>query len=192
MSLIEWLATGCGIIYILLAIRNLSLCFVFGLVGSLIWAYASYEYYQLIWDASLNVFYAAMSIYGLWAWQRGQQAAPLAISEWPISKHLSVCAVGLVFVAGMTYVGQHFLAGRFAFWDAFTTVYLVIGTIMLTRRVHSSWIYLLIADIIYIFIYQASGATLFMWMMVLYSVMAVVGYIQWRKLAKLESRELSH
>ena len=62
MSKPEIIATILSIIYIVLAVRNKSLCFVFGLLASLVWGYVSFYNYNLLFDALLQVFYVGMSI----------------------------------------------------------------------------------------------------------------------------------
>lgn len=182
MSPIEIIAITLSIIYILLAVKNRASCFVFGFIGSLLWAYASYFNYNLQWDAFLNLFYAAMSIYGLYIWTKGMNGSEMPIRSQGLKKHIFTLLISAVFIVIMTWFGESILHTSFAFLDALTTVLSIVGTIYLSKRYIGSWIYLLIADIIYIYVYQKQGATLFMWMMVLYSIMAIGGFTQWKKL----------
>ena len=57
----------------------------------------------------------------------------------------------------------------------------MLATYYLVKRKIECWIYFIIADAIYIYIYWAQGAKLFAGMMVVYTVMAAVGYWQWAK-----------
>ena len=186
MSTIEILAAGLSVVYVLLAIRNKPICFVFGLLGSLLWAYSSYTLYNLKWDAFLNVFYALMSVYGLWVWTGGSSKVALPIQRLSFNKHLSTLFLGGVATLLMAYIGQEYINSNYAFLDALTTILSIIGTIFISQRYLSSWAYLLLADLIYIYIYFASGASIFMWMMVFYSFMAILGLIQWNKIFNRE------
>jgi nicotinamide mononucleotide transporter len=169
--------------YLVLAVRNHVSCFVIGFVSSLLWAYSSWELYNLKWDASLNLFYAIMSIYGFYAWTRGyDEVEERPITEHNLSRHGIYILIIIVCTLAMTWGGIEVLGTSFAFWDSLTTVLSVLGTFLLTYRIMSTWVYLLIADIIYIGIYWASGAYAFSVMMVIYSVMAIAGWLSWRKI----------
>lgn len=186
MGILEITATVFSVIYLVLAVRNKVLCFAVGIISSLLWAYASYTVYNLQWDAALNVFYAIMSIYGIYAWTKGyDDEVERPITEHSFTTHLGYLVAVCVATVIMTWGGVEILGTSFAFWDALSTVLSVLGTFLLTYRIHSTWIYLLIADIIYIGIYWASDAYIFCGMMVVYSVMAVAGWFSWRRIRDL-------
>ena len=187
MSPIEIFAAAFSIVYVLLAVKNKASCFIFGLLGSLLWAYASYYMYNLKWDAFLNIFYAAMSIYGLWVWTGGRKKVAIPISRLPIKQHGITLAIAGLGTLLMAYIGQVFISSNYAFADALTTVLSIIGTLYIAQRYLFSWTYLLVADLIYIYIYFISGASIFMWMMVFYSFMAILGLIQWYKIFESET-----
>ena len=69
MSTLEIISTVLSLIYIVLAVNNKSICFVFGLVASLFWGYVSMFSYNLLFDAILQIFYMGMSLYGLYLWR---------------------------------------------------------------------------------------------------------------------------
>lgn len=138
----------------------------------------------------LNAFYAVMSVYGWFAWQAGQSATDeLPITERSLTTHALYVIVVVCSTSIMTWGGVKILGTSFALWDSLSTVLSILGTILLTRRIISTWIYLLIADLIYVGIYAASGAYLFMGMMIIYSVMAIVGYSRWQRI-RLAPRHL--
>lgn len=163
--------------------RNKALCFVIGFVSSVLWAYSSYAFYNLKWDAGLNLFYAVMSVYGWYAWRYGgDDDTELPIAALPAWSHGYCLLIVVVTTAAMTWSGYTILDTSLPLWDSVTTVLSVLGTFLLTRRMIDAWLYLLIADLIYIGIYATSGAYLFMMMMIIYSVMAVVGWYKWQRM----------
>jgi nicotinamide mononucleotide transporter len=186
MSPIETLAASLSVVYVFLAVRNKPSCFIFGFLGSLIWAYSSYKLYNLKWDALLNIFYAGMSMYGFWLWTGGGTKALLPIQKLPLKKHLPTLFLAGMGTLTMAYIGQEYINSNYALGDGLTTILSIIGTVFIAKRYLSSWIYLLIADLFYIYIYYLSGAGIFMWMMVFYSIMAILGFIQWHKIYKSE------
>lgn len=182
MSELEIIASLLSIIYIVLAVRNKSVCFVFGLVASLVWAYVSLYNYNLLFDALLQIFYVGMSVYGLYLWRSGKdQKVELPITRMSFQEHLLTLLSGIVLGVGVAYVTSFFYEASWPYLDSLTTAFLMIATYFLVQRKLECWIYFVIADAIYVYIYLEQGAQVFACMMVLYTIMAVLGYTQWRK-----------
>lgn len=186
MGLLEWLATGFSLIYLILAVYNRPICFVFGMIGSMIWAYTSYVTYHLVFDAGLQIFYAIISLVGLYNWKYGDQGEAADVRERRFPFHIAIIGAGLV----VSYV-LYQLSGRieminYPLMDATTTVFLVVGTILLIYRIHSSWIYLVVADLFYLYIYAKVDAYLYVAMMIIYIVFGLWGYVRWFKYLKLD------
>lgn len=182
-GLIDWLAFTLSIIYIILAIANKPICFVFGLLSALCWAYASYIYYNLFFDALLQIFYVAMSLVGIYKWsQRTNEKALLPISHIKKIEHLKLVAVGILISVLFAWSAESFLDIDLAFADALTSSFSIIATYLLVQRKIENWIYFIICDLVYaLFIYPSQGAYLMMVMMFIFTIMAVVGYLSWKR-----------
>ena len=88
MSILETIATLLSLIYIVLAVNNKSICFVFGLVASLVWGYVSMYSYNLLFDTILQIFYVGMSVYGLYLWRSSKdQSEELPITHMTAKDH---------------------------------------------------------------------------------------------------------
>ncbi len=182
MSWIQWLSFIFSLIYIALAVRNKAVCFVFGLLASVLWAWESYFVFELKFDALLQVFYAFMSVLGLFMWFKGgENNEKLPISSKSYRFHIISILLIFLFAIGLSVFSNPLLQGKMPFLDAFTTVGSVFATILLVKRVLENWIYYIVFDILYLYIYGKSGAWLFVAMMVIYTVMAIIGYRQWSK-----------
>ena len=182
MSNLEIIATILSIIYIVLAVRNKSLCFVFGLLASLVWGYVSLYSYNLLFDALLQMFYVGMSIYGLYLWGSGKsEREELAITRMSGKEHILTILGGVVLGIGVAYATSFFYKASWPYLDSLTTAFLMIATYFLVQRKLECWIYFVIADAVYIYIYHKQGAELFAIMMVLYTIMAIIGFMQWQK-----------
>ena len=185
MSAVAWAATLLSLVYLWLAIRNRAACFVFGAMASLLWAYESYYVYHLVFDGCLQIFYVVMSLIGIYRWQQGGTGS----TEKPITNyskivHLGIVLLGVVASSLLIYVSQYIDIISLPILDATTTVYLIIGTLLLVERELYSWVYLVIADLAYIYIYGSQGAWLFAVMMLIYSVFGIVGFMEWRKIVR--------
>lgn len=181
MGLTEWGATIFSLIYLYYAIKNKPICFVYGIIGSGIWAFVSYGG-NYIFDAALQVFYIVMSIIGIYRWKfGGSDKSELPISEYSLPKHFLIIAAGIALSLFLYWVSGFIEFIDQPLLDAFTTVFLIIGTILLIERKLSSWIYLVVADIGCIYMYGLKSWWLFVGVMVVYIVFGVIGYWQWKK-----------
>jgi len=181
MGYAEWGATIFSLIYLYYAIKNKPVCFIYGIIGSAIWAFVSFGGHY-IFDAALQVFYIIMSVIGIYRWKfGGQQKSELPITEYEASQHAFIVVIGSA-IAYLLYWSSQFIdLIDQPLLDAFTTVFLIIGTILLIERKLSSWIYLVIADIGCIYMYGLKGWWLFVGVMVVYIVFGIFGYLEWRK-----------
>lgn len=182
MGLIEGLSVLLSFVYLYYAIKNKAICFVFGVLASCLWAYESLFTYQLKFDAALQVFYVFMSLIGLYRWKYGgRENTEKPIQKYSIQRHGLIIIIGLVltyiFIYGSTYVD----AIARPKLDAFTTVFFVLGTLLLVDREINSWLYLVICNIVMVYVYTVSSAWLFAFMMICYTCFGVIGYLSWSK-----------
>jgi len=181
MSEAEWGATIFSLVYLYYAIQNKPICFAYGIIGSALWAFVVYQAH-LIFDTGLQVFYIGMSLYGIYRWKfGGDQKTELPITNLSLSQHI-VISVATVAISYLLFLSSQFIEIiDKPFLDALTTTMLVIGTILLVERKLYSWIYLVVADIGYLYIYGAAGLWLLFFVMVVYIVFGTVGFLKWRR-----------
>ena len=177
-----------GIFYVVLAARASVWCWVFGIISCSLWAYATYTLYDLYIDALLQVFYVVMGFFGIWQWMKGgKKGQNLPIGKMPWRQHLFIILGGLVisyFIAG---VFSEFTPAAATGWDSLTTVFSVIATVLTVRKVLENWIYWIITDLIYVGLYFSRGSSLFTGLMVIYTVIAVIGWLEWRRQYALQT-----
>lgn len=188
---LDWLALLTSLAYVWLAARDNNWCWAFAAVSTAVWAYQSFVEYQLVSDGMLQVFYFIMAGVGLWRWRgRGSKASPeeqgtggekCPISRMPLREHLLVIG-GSMAGAALLYF---FVSGNFTaaatLPDAVTTVFSVTTTFLLIGRRLENWLYWIVIDIAYVWIYASTGAILFAVMMVVNVGMALYGYRNWQR-----------
>jgi len=76
-----------------------------------------------------------------------------------------------------------YTAAAATYWDAFTTAFSVIATVMLVQRRLENWLYWIVIDLTYAGLYWSRAAVLFALLMLVYSVIAVFAYRNWTRLA---------
>lgn len=184
----EALAVVLGLAYLLLAAREHPACWGCALVSTVIYA-ALFWNVSLLMESLLNVFYMAMAGYGWWAWQRGGVARqPLVITRWQARRHLFVIGAVLAVAAINGALLSRHTDAAWPYVDAFTTWGAVVTTWMVARKVLENWIYWFVIDGVSIPIYLDRGLHLTAGLFFAYLVIAVFGFLQWRRAYVATSR----
>lgn len=192
--MLEWLsletiAVLLSIAYLLLAMAENSLCWYCAFISTAIyvWIFGDVNLYM---ESALNVYYMAMAIYGWYQWrQGGESSSGIAISRWDPRQHLTAIAVILIATGISGYLLASSTDAVFPFLDSFTTWGSVLTTYMVARKVVENWIYWIVINSVSIFLfidrelYQTAG------LFCLYLILAVIGYIAWRKAYLKQSNE---
>lgn len=181
-SWIDWAATITALIYVVLAARENIWCWFWGIISCSLWAYASFVFYELWMDALLQVFYVVMAFVGIYQWKFSQQNQQLrATQSMTYREHLLywVAIVPATFLFGYFFANYTPAAASYA--DAFTTILSIAATIMLVQKKLETWWYWVLADGLYILLYARQGAFLFAILMVIYVIIAIIGYFNWKK-----------
>lgn len=161
--------------------------FYFGLVNILAYSYVAYQsrYYG---DVMLNMLYfLPMAFVGIYFWKKnmnkGGEVVVRSLSwkdrlVWFGGSLIVLIVYGLILTA---------IKGTLPFIDSATTVFSIIATIMLNKRLTEQWLYWIIVDVLsvvmwaYIFITSGGDVSmLVMWSAFL--VNALYGYYNWKKM----------
>lgn len=178
---LDWTVTITALIYVVLSARNSPWGWPFGIVSCALWGYASFFEYDLYLDAILQLFYVVMGFIGLNAWLRGGAAGGvLPISRTTPTQHAWVLAIGLLSGLLFGYAFSHTAAAA-TYWDAFTTTFSILATVLLVRRQLENWLYWIVIDLAYVGLYFSRGAILFALLMVIYVIIAAFAYRSWSK-----------
>lgn len=180
-SWIDWVATISALLYVLLAARGNNWCWLWAIISGVLWAYASYVFYQLLFDALLQVFYVVMAVVGWWQWRLGgTQGTPLPMSWMSRPAHFFTIVGGSLLSIAFAYTAATLTTAAATYWDAFTTVFSVITTFWLVRRKIDNWLYWIFIDLLYAGLYATRGAYLFAVLMLVYTGIAALAFYRWR------------
>ena len=183
-SWIDWWVTFTALIYVFLAARGNIWCWFWGIMSCSFWAYASFMFYDLWLDALLQVFYVIMGVVGIYQWKFGQKGKlALFIQNLPKHQHLPIILIGGLFTFFFGYFFEQYTTAAATYLDAFTTVFSILATFLLIRKIIENWLYWIVIDVVYLYLYASRGAYLFALIMLIYVIIAVDGYLKWRKLA---------
>jgi nicotinamide mononucleotide transporter len=184
MSAWEAAAVVCAIAYLLLAVREKILCWAFAFISTSIYTVLFWDV-SLVMESALNVYYMAMAVYGYQQWTRGggNGNAPreLAIRAMSTRQHAVVIALITVLTLASGYLLGEYSSAAWPFVDSFTTWASVITTYLVARKYLENWLYWLVIDSVSVPLYIDRGLQLTALLFVAYIVIAVFGYIGWRR-----------
>lgn len=182
---LEALGVLFSVLYLVLAIRENLWCWPAAFVASVLSVVVLYEA-RLYSESALNVFYAAMAVYGWYQWQFGRRpndsaSAGLRIATWPWRLHAVAISGCLIASAGVGAVMSGYTAAAFPFLDAFVTVSSVLTTYMVARKILENWVYWLVIDSLSLYLYVARGLYGYAALFALYLVLVVIGWYRWQR-----------
>lgn len=140
--------------------------------------FAIYVEARLFSDATLQVFYMVMSIYGLVSWRKGEQKPALRISRLPIRQHIWLIALGVIMTVLLGQFWTLFDAAL-PFADAFTSSFSIIATFMVARKILENWVYWIVIDSVCVFIYIDRELWLIALLFLIYTIIAIFGLKMW-------------
>lgn len=155
-----------------------------GLISTFIYAYLLWKW-DLLGDSMINGYYFIMSIYGWYHWTRKKGD----IEEFPVSvitNKEKIIAL-IIFVLTIIFVVIVYLYfGKFTNWysyvDTFVTGIFFVGMWLMAKRKIENWIFWIIGDLISIPLYFAKGYTFTSFQYIVFTIIAVFGYLEWKKI----------
>ena len=93
-SSIELAAVLLALAYLGLAIRQHIACWAAAFVSSALYVLVLFRAH-LYMESALNVFYAAMALYGFWQWRSRRAGGALRVSRWPLGRHALALVLAL-------------------------------------------------------------------------------------------------
>lgn len=182
LSWIDWSATLLALVYVILAARQRAIAWMFGIVSCSLWAYASFFFYQLYLDALLQLFYVGMGFWGWFSWRKNMTSGGnLSIATLPWQQHLWLITAGTLIGLLFGYFFAAWTPAAATYPDALTTIFALFATLMQVRKILENWLYWIVIDAAYAWLYGSRGAWLFMLLMVVYVAIATIAWWQWQK-----------
>jgi len=152
-------------------------------------AISSVMYFMLFWrskiygDASLQIFFAAVALWGWYQWLRGVQPDGTAIRVSRLSRRglaltIAACAV-LWPVTGLflkTYTDTDV-----PWWDAFPTSVSLVGQYLLGRKYIENWAAWIAVNLVSVGLFAYKGLWLTLGLYAVFIALSVVGWREWSK-----------
>lgn len=187
----EFVAVITGVASVWFSRKEDILVYPVGLISTIIFIFISFKG-SLLGEASVNIYYTIMSIYGwiLWAKKDQQQHHVIKITsaktkEW--GQHIGFFAVFYITIFyALTYLKKDFAPGAIPWADAFASATAFTGMWLMTKKKIESWYWWIATNMASIPLYYVKHYVFTSLSYVVLLIMAFWGLIEWYKRQKAE------
>ena len=185
----EGLAVIAGIASVLLSRVASVWLYPVGLVNSVFYVWLSMQG-QLLGEASVNIFYTAVSLYGWWLWLQKKDSGHKPALEisflsrrgWLLSIAATIGLYAALFLA-LRFAKEAFAPGAIPWADAFASATAYVGMWLMARKKVESWVWWIATDVASVPLYYAKGYAFTTVQFAVFTVLAVLGLVEWRRRA---------
>jgi nicotinamide mononucleotide transporter len=188
-GVLEYIAVFAGIASVWFSKKEHILVYPVGLVNTIIYIFLSLEGH-LPGEASVNLYYTVMSIYGWLAWNRKDPAhQPLlhirfsSAKEWVGQLFFFLLFYAGIFLA-LRYLQRSFAPGAIPWADALASATAYTGMWLMTRKRVESWYWWIATNLASIPLYFVKGYVFTSVYYLVLLILAFWGLIEWRKKAR--------
>jgi nicotinamide mononucleotide transporter len=188
-SALEFIAVLAGIASVWFSKKEQVLVYPVGLINTTIFVYLSFKGH-LLGEASVNIYYTIMSIYGWWLWTRknDQQETILQIqfstSKEVLQQLLFFAAFYVVLYTALFFSKTSFAPGAIPGADALSSAAAYTGMWLMAKKKVESWYYWIATNIFSIPLYFVKGYVFTSVQFAVLLALAIAGLIEWRKKAQ--------
>jgi nicotinamide mononucleotide transporter len=188
-SLLEFIAVVSGIASVWYSRAENILVYPVGLVNTIIYVFISLNG-SLFGEASVNLYYTIMSVYGwiLWAKKNQQQQHVVKITfssskEW-VHQLLFFATFYIVIFFSLSYLKKNFSAGAIPWADAFASSTAFTGMWLMAKKKVESWYWWIATNIASIPLYFVKHYAFTSVYYLILLALAVMGTFSWQQKAK--------
>jgi nicotinamide mononucleotide transporter len=180
----ELFGTVFGLVYVWLSIRQSLYTWPAGIITSLLycWVFFEAKFYAMM---ALQGYYIAISIYGWWSWRKGNDNSSvggnLRVSLTNKNLWIRLFIINLLLTFVMYYLLRRYTDSPLPFGDTVTTTLSIIATWMLARKKLEHWLIWIFVDLLCAGLYLHRGLYPTVLLFLAYSIMAGIGFYEWRK-----------
>lgn len=189
-SILEYIAVVSGIVSVWFSRKTSVWVYPTGLINTIIYIWLSYQM-SLYGEASVNLYYTIMSIYGWWMWTRRNEQHQLIVEvQWSSKKdwmaQLSFFTIAyIVLYLILDHVRNAFAAETIPWADALASASAYTAMWLMTRKKVESWYWWIITNITSIPLYFVKGYMVTSVYYIILLIMAFAGLATWiRKTTK--------
>ena len=184
-SLLEYIAVFTGIASVWFSRKENILVYPVGLVSTILYIYLSAKG-SLFGEASVNLYYTIVSVYGWVLWTRKDAQHHLVLHiTWSDKKErkqqfIFFFVFYIILFCALTFL-EKFFPGAIPWADAFASATAYVGMWLMAKKKVESWYWWIATDIASVPLYFAKGFVFTSVYFFVLFIMAVAGLIEWQK-----------
>jgi nicotinamide mononucleotide transporter len=182
---LEVLAAAGNLAFTVLLLYEKRVGWLFGLVASLL-GVVLFTHQHVYAQVGLNTFYTVMGAYGWWQWGRGGGGEAPIIRRGPLF-HLVMLALGSLGALVLVWAARYLPDPVHVELDATVTVYSLLATWMLARKILESWVWYIAADLAAIVLYLLLGMHAYAVLYIIYVCLSIAALVRWTREWKARS-----
>ena len=181
----EIIGTILSLVYLYLSIIQNKWLWPLGLVSSAMYTYIFLKA-GIYADMGLQIYYVIISVYGWFVWidmqkeKKNSSATVKSLSKLKLLPIWLLIFTSIVFIV-LSQILVHFTDSTVPYIDAFTTALSITATWMLARKIIEHWILWIVVDLVSSGVYYVKGLYVTIFLYIVYTIFAVVGYLFWLK-----------
>ena len=190
---VEAIAVIAGIVSVWYSRKENVLVFPTGLLNTTLFIYLSYRGH-LLGEASVNLYYTVMSIYGWYLWTRKKednqtfvlQITTSSKKEW-IQQLAFFSAFYVVIYFTLIYLKTAFAPEAIPWADAFASATAYTGMWLMAKKKVESWIWWILTNIASMPLYFIKGYAFTSLQFLVLLVLAIAGWYSWKQKARAKN-----
>jgi nicotinamide mononucleotide transporter len=187
---IEGVAVIAGIVSVWYCKKENILVYPTGLVNTIFYIYLSYKGH-LLGEASVNLYYTIMSLYGWYLWTRKKEdhqtlALQITLSnkkEW-LQQIVFFASFYILIFVSLKFAKAAFAPEAIPWADAFASATAYTGMWLMAKKKVESWIWWILTNIASIPLYFIKGYAFTSVQFIILLILAFAGLLSWRRKAK--------
>lgn len=179
----EWLGVFFSVFQVLLARKNNSNNYLFGIAGISLTLYVMMQS-KLYAEFTLNLYYLIMSIYGWLYWKFGKLQSETNITETTCQEKLITAGIVIGTFSLFWFFLTQYTDSDVPIWDSLVSAFAWAGMWLMARRKIENWILLNVSNIIAIPLLIHKDLYLYAILTAFLFIVAISGYLEWRKIIK--------
>ncbi len=182
--ILEILGVLLGLISVVYAKKNNVLVYPTGMVSTAIFVYLLFKW-SLLGDMLINAYYFIMCGYGYYYWSQKKGAIYIHQVDYINAKERRIST--FLFILSLLFIYCLYkVFDRWNDWTAYidtlTTAIFFVGMWLMARRKVENWIFWIVGDLISIPLYFFKGLTLTSLQYLIFTIIAIFGYLSWKKI----------
>ena len=140
--------------------------------------------FGLLGDMMINAYYFSMSIYGWYVWTRkvdGEHFIPITKTTLKEKKWSVLLFLATVVFVVLVYLAFNTFNNWTAYVDALTTALFFVGMWLMAKKKLENWVYWILGDLISMPLYWYKGLIFTSFQYFLFTIIAIFGYLAWKK-----------